>query len=135
MYEASGGYEYFLQMIDPQDRTIFGLCRLRIPSQIFSGEPHFLPVLQNSAIIRELHVFGDQLPVGFHPKSQNAQHPAFSAGQHQGFGKKMLQAAEDIVREKYPHVEGLAIIAGAGVRQYYANRGYTLQEEYMKKYF
>ncbi len=35
-YEASGGHEWFFQMIDPIDRTIFGLLRLRVPSQIFS---------------------------------------------------------------------------------------------------
>lgn len=64
-YEASDGHEYFLQMIDPKDRTIFGLTRLRIPSQYFSGERHFLSVLQDSAIIREVHVFGDQIPVGY----------------------------------------------------------------------
>lgn len=60
-YEASGGHEYFLQYIDPIDRTIFGLARLRIPSQYFTGEKHFLPVLDGSALIREVHVFGDQL--------------------------------------------------------------------------
>ena len=35
-YEASDGHEWFFQMIDPSDRTIFGLLRLRIPSQAFS---------------------------------------------------------------------------------------------------
>lgn len=64
-YEASGGHEWFFQMVDPIDRTLFGLARLRIPSQVFSGEKHFLPVLENAAIIREVHVFGDQIPVGF----------------------------------------------------------------------
>ncbi len=68
-YEASDGHEWFFQMIDPIDRTIFGLMRLRIPSQIFTGEKHFIPVLQDAAIIRELHVFGDQLPIGFRPQN------------------------------------------------------------------
>lgn len=62
-YEASDGHEYFIQMIDPVDRTLFGICRLRIPSQIFTGEKHFISVLEGAAIIRELHVFGDQIPV------------------------------------------------------------------------
>jgi elongator complex protein 3 len=35
-YEASDGHEYFIQMIDPVDRTLFGICRLRIPSQVFT---------------------------------------------------------------------------------------------------
>lgn len=29
-YEASGGREYFLQWIDPADRTLFSLLRLRV---------------------------------------------------------------------------------------------------------
>lgn len=63
-YEASDGHEYFLQYIDPIDRTIFGLARLRIPSQHFSGERHFIDVLDSAALIREVHVFGDQLSLG-----------------------------------------------------------------------
>jgi elongator complex protein 3 len=63
-YEASDGHEYFLQMIDPTDRTIFALLRLRVPSQYFSGEDHYIEVLNQAAIVREVHVFGDQIPVG-----------------------------------------------------------------------
>ena len=44
-YEASGGHEYFIQMIDPMDRTLFGVCRLRIPSQIFTKEAHYITEL------------------------------------------------------------------------------------------
>ena len=75
-YEASGGHEYFIQCIDPEDRTIFGLLRLRIPSQYFTKEPHFLSVLEKSALIREVHVFGDQLGFGVR---------ADGTGQHMGF--------------------------------------------------
>lgn len=56
-------------MIDPVDRTIFGLLRMRIPSQVFTNERHFIENLQDAAIIREVHVFGDQLPVGFQLKN------------------------------------------------------------------
>ncbi len=91
-YEASGGREYFLQYIDPSDRTIFALLRLRIPSQYFSGEKHFLSVLEKSAIIREVHTFGDQLRIG---------EVGNGSGQHMGFGKKLIARAEEIVREQY----------------------------------
>lgn len=123
-YEASGGHEYFLQMIDPTDRTIFGLTRLRIPSQYFSQEKHFIPALENSAIIREIHVFGDQIPVGF---------SGDNSGQHQGFGKKMLAAAEKIVKETYPEIKKMAVISGVGVRGYYEKQGYSIEDEYMTK--
>lgn len=125
-YEASDGHEYFLQMIDPSDRTIFGLLRLRVPSQYFSREKHFIPELENAALIREIHVFGDQIPVGF-----TGDH----SGQHQGFGKKMIAEAEKIIREKYPTIEKMAVISGVGVRGYYEKRGYALDGEYMVKKF
>lgn len=53
--------EYYLQMIDPEDRTLFSHLRLRIPSQIFTGERHHVSELQDCAIIREVHTFGDHL--------------------------------------------------------------------------
>ncbi len=121
-YEASGGHEYFLQYIDPIDRTIFGLARLRIPSQYFTGEKHFLPVLDGSAIIREVHVFGDQLWIGVQSDG---------SGQHMGFGRRMMVEMEKIVREKYDNLEKVAVIAGVGVRWYYEKLWYTLQDEYM----
>lgn len=123
-YEASGWHEYFLQMIDPHDRTIFGLCRLRIPSQIFSWQEHPIEALQGSAIVRELHVFGDQIPVGY-----TGNH----SWQHQGFGKKMMQKAYDIVRTKYPSVKSLAVIAWVGVRLYYQKLWYKRRWEYMSR--
>jgi elongator complex protein 3 len=121
-YEASWGHEYFLQYIDPIDRTIFGLLRLRIPSQYFTCEAHFISVLDGAAIVREVHVFGDQLPFGM---------PGDGTGQHMGFGKKMMAKAEDIVREKYGNIEKIAVIAGIWAREYYRKLGYIPQDEYM----
>ncbi|GAB0175348.1 MAG: tRNA uridine(34) 5-carboxymethylaminomethyl modification radical SAM/GNAT enzyme Elp3 [Candidatus Altimarinota bacterium] len=123
-YEASGGHEYFLQYIDPNDRTIFGLLRLRIPSQYFTREKHFVEVLEGAAIVRELHVFGDQLSIGGSPDG---------SGQHMGFGKKLMRRAEEIVQSKYPEISKLAVIAGVGVRKYYEKLGYFHEEEYMIK--
>jgi elongator complex protein 3 len=137
MYEASGWHEYFIQMIDPTDRTLFGVCRLRVPSQIFSQESHYIPSLDGAAIIRELHVFGDQVPVTSIKKQISV--PNISAiqysipGQHMGMGKKMLAKCEDIVREKYKTVKKIAVISWVGARWYYRDRGYELQDEYMIK--
>ena len=75
-YAASGGREYFFEFIDPVDATLFALLRLRIPSQYFTGEAPVFEVLKNSALIREVHVFGDQLSIGA---------PADGSGQHMGF--------------------------------------------------
>lgn len=76
---------------------------MRIPSQYFTREAHFISVLDGAAIVREVHVFGDQLPFGM---------PGDGTGQHMGFGKKMMAKAENIVREKYSDIEKIAVIAG-----------------------
>ena len=123
-YEASGGREYFLQYIDPVDRTLFGLLRLRIPSQIFTGEAHFIEDLQNSAVIREVHVFGDQLPIGSLPNG---------SGQHQGFGKRLIVRAEEIIRSEFPEIQRMAVISGVGAKPYYRNLGYTDSGTYLSK--
>lgn len=50
VYEASGGKEYFLSFEDKEDRTIFSLLRLRIPSSIIEKKEdtlhNFLPELK-----------------------------------------------------------------------------------------
>ena len=125
-YEASEGHEYFLQYIDPIDRTLFGMLRLRIPSQYFIQERHFISLLDDAAIIREVHVFGDQLDFGMR---------ADGTGQHMGFGKRMMAEAERIVEEKYMKIAKIAVISGIGAREYYRKLGYSLEEEYMTKYF
>ena len=133
-YEASGGHEYFIQMIDPADRTLFGICRLRIPSQIFTWESHFIPVLEKAALIREIHVFGDQIPVWIKSQITDiASTDQVHAGQHMGFWKKMIEKCEDIIRQEYKNVNKIAVISGVGAREYYRNRGYNEQNEYMIK--
>jgi len=121
-YEASGGTEYFLQYIHPQDKTLFSLLRLRIPSSE-SSIVSVLPELQNSAIIREVHSFGNHLAFG-----ESGQ-----GGQHLGFGKKLIAQAESIVRTQYPHIQKMSVISGVGVRRYYEKWGYVLEGEYMVK--
>lgn len=46
----------------------------------------------------------------------------------------MIAEAEKIVREKYPTIKKIAVIAGVGVRPYFEKLGYTLQGGYMMKY-
>jgi hypothetical protein len=47
----------------PDTSTLYSLLRLRIPSQYFTHEKHFLPVLEGAALIREIHTFGEQLGI------------------------------------------------------------------------
>ena len=46
----------------------------------------------------------------------------------------MILEAEKIVREKYPVIKKIAVIAGVGVRPYFEKLGYSLEEGYMVKY-
>jgi elongator complex protein 3 len=123
-YEASWGKEYFLQFIDPNDKTLFSLLRFRIPSQIFSQEKHYIKELQNAAIIREVHTFWDQLWIW--EKSN-------WSWQHMWFGKKLIQKAEEIIKLNYPQIKKIAVISWVWVRQYYKNIWYKLEWEYMVK--
>ena len=50
-----------------------------------------------------MHVFGDQIPVGFRGDY---------SGQHIGFGKKLMQKAEEKVIKNYPNLTKIAVIAG-----------------------
>ena len=120
-YKASDGEEYFLQYVDNKNQ-LYALLRLRFPSYLFNNKKHFLPVLQNSAIIREVHAFGKALAIGERDGKI----------QHQGLGKKLIKKAEIICKKK--KIEKLAVISGIGVRSYYKKKGYTLKNGYMVKY-
>lgn len=126
-YESSWGHEWFFQMIDPVDRTIFWLLRLRIPSQVFTGEKHFIETLDTAAIIREVHVFWDQLRIGEKWWEKNDG----MSGQHMWFGKLLLDKAYEKIHLYYPQCQKIAIIAWVWSRPYYEKRGYRLENEYM----
>ncbi|MBU1178087.1 tRNA uridine(34) 5-carboxymethylaminomethyl modification radical SAM/GNAT enzyme Elp3 [Patescibacteria group bacterium] len=122
-YDASGGKEIFLSFEDVKNDKILAFLRLRIPSQHFSGQKHFLPVLEGSALIREVHSYGQLIPVATKKKG---------AVQHAGLGKKLVQEAEKIARRKFK-LDKIAVISGVGVRDYYRKFGYRLRGEYMVK--
>lgn len=117
-YQASFGKEIFLQYIDNRN-LIYALVRLRLPKS------PFIPILKNSAIIRELHVFGPS-------KSIENEQSNKDFIQHQGLGKKLIQSCENIVK-KETSFKKLAVISAVGVRNYYRQLGYKLKEEYMVK--
>jgi elongator complex protein 3 len=121
-YHASGGEEYFLQYVD-KDNRLYALLRLRFPSYLFTKTKHLIPVLQNSAIIREVHAFGQALAIGSHPDKV----------QHQGLGKQLIKKAEEITKER--GIKKITVIAGIGTRIYYKRLGYKPKQSYMVKYF
>jgi elongator complex protein 3 len=116
-YESANGQEYFISFEDPQRQKLFGFVRLRLQQR----SQHWYAELQDAAIIRELHVYGQLVPVAEDSR----------AVQHRGFGRKLMQAAETIAHDH--RFTKIAVIAGVGVRKYYEKLGYTLSEEYMIK--
>lgn len=121
-YEASGGVEVFISAEDIQNDVLVGLLRLRIPS-----EKAFRPEIDSkTAIIRELHVYGPQLPVGEEPRDIDTQ--------HLGVGAKLLKKAEEVAYSKYDKRK-ILILSGIGVREYYRKLGYWREKNspYMMK--
>ncbi len=51
--------------------------------------------------------------------------------QHRGYGKELIERAEEIASES--GYEKLAIISGIGAREYYRKLGYSLDGVYMSK--
>jgi elongator complex protein 3 len=110
-YDAAGGKEIFLSYEDVKG-TLFGLLRLRI-------QPEGM-----KAIIRELHVFGPEVPLSqLHTK----------AAQHKGLGKALLHEAERISKDEVGARE-IYILSGVGAKEYYRTEsGYYSKGDYMVK--
>jgi len=121
-YEASGGKEIFLSFETKNQEKLYSLLRLRIPSQIFNTKRHFLPVLENAAIIREIQTYGPLVPI-----AQKKLAP-----QHRGLGRKLIKEGEKIAKKEFS-LSKVAIISGIGVRDYFRKLGYKLRDTYMIK--
>jgi len=107
-YQTWGGREVHLSYED-KNETLFGLLRLRM-----DGE---------KALIRELHIFGSEVPLGGRLER---------AAQHQGLGEKLLREAERIAREEFK-ANIVSVLSGVGAREYYRSFGYSLEGAYMVK--
>lgn len=120
-YAASQGREVFLSFEDNRG-TLFGLLRMRLQAKPLDRLGPETP--GNIALIRELHVYGAEVPL----KQQNPR-----AAQHRGLGKALMVEAERIAREEFK-APLMAILSGVGAREYYRTEfGYQLQAEYMVK--
>ena len=113
VYETKSSTEYFIEYVNNEDE-IFGFIRLSLP-KISS----FINELKDSSIIREVHVYGQSTEVGKKdPKNS----------QHQGLGKKLIQRAKEISKEK--GFNRVAVISAIGTRDYYSKQGFELKELY-----
>jgi len=118
VYHPANAEEHFLSFDTPEDK-LAGFLRLSLPSNTdITG----LKDLEESAIIREVHVYGQSLEVG---ESRSG------IAQHSGLGTRLIEEAETIAQQK--GFKRLAVIAAVGTRAYYADRGFSLSEHYMLK--
>ena len=95
-----------MQFID-KNQTLLGFLRLRLNNT-------------RTALVRELHVYGEQIPIG---EKGNIQ--------HKGYGKRLLKQAEKIAR--MAGKKKISVISGIGVREYYRRLGYRKDKTYMSK--
>ena len=116
-YEASHGKEFFIEAEDEEEDILIGYCRLRFSSQSLRKE-----ITKDSALIRELHVYS--LAVGLGKTSEDSL-------QHRGIGKKLMEKAEEIVKQKGKNK--IVVIAGIGAREYFKKLGYERDGPYMSK--
>ena len=114
-YEASQGKEIFLSFENKKRTKLYAFLRLRIPAS------PFISVLKNSAIIREIHTYGQMVPLG----------KRSLAPQHRGLGKRLIKEAQRITKKF--KLKKIAVISGVGVREYYRKLGYRLKDTYMVK--
>jgi len=119
VYQAGPAEEHFISYITPDDR-LAGFIRLSLP---LSESPETkLDDLAGAALIREVHVYGQSLPVGAEKEG---------AAQHAGLGTQLLEEAERIaVRGGFKR---MAVISAVGTRQYYLDRGFERGEFYLVK--
>ncbi|MFH1003262.1 MAG: tRNA uridine(34) 5-carboxymethylaminomethyl modification radical SAM/GNAT enzyme Elp3 [Chloroflexota bacterium] len=118
-YAASGGREVFLSFEDDAE-TLFGLLRLRVQPRPVPGLG--LAETASYAVVRELHVYGTEIPLG-------GQEPR--AAQHRGLGKALLREAERLAADEFGAGQ-MVILSGVGAREYYRTEfGYRPVGDYM----
>jgi elongator complex protein 3 len=120
-YPAGSAEEHFISFVTPGDR-LAGFVRLSLPPRSDTIVTETLEDLRGAAIIRELHVYGESLPVGLDRDG---------AAQHSGLGTRLLEHAEEVALSRgYP---ALAVISAVGTRKYYEERGFLRGRLYQVK--
>ncbi|MEM4347394.1 MAG: tRNA uridine(34) 5-carboxymethylaminomethyl modification radical SAM/GNAT enzyme Elp3 [Candidatus Altiarchaeota archaeon] len=117
-YEASNGNEIFLSFEDVKQDILIGFLRLRIPWKPFRSE-----IKKNTALVRELHIYGPMLEIGEKPKEE---------WQHRGYGRELLEEAEKISSEEFD-MKKILVTSGIGARNYYRKFFYRRCGVYMGK--
>jgi elongator complex protein 3 len=119
VYTTRGAQEHFLSFDTPEDR-LAGFLRLSLPAT--AAPATGMDDLDGAALIREVHVYGQSLPVG---AEENG------AAQHAGLGAALVREAERIALSH--GYRRLAVISAVGTRRYYDRLGFESGAYYMVK--
>lgn len=118
-YVASGGIEEFISVEDEERNTLVAFLRLRIPSEEVSRPE----ADADSAFVRELHVYGQMVPV-----SESLP----EAWQHRGLGGALMSETERIASEDHG-ARKLLVMSALGTKRYYERLGYRRDGVYVSK--
>lgn len=119
VYQAGAAEEHFISYVTPDDR-LAGFIRLSLPGK--DSPKTGMSDLEGAALIREVHVYGQSLPVG----AEKA-----GAAQHAGLGTRLLEKAEALAKAN--GFKRMAVISAVGTRGYYLERGFERGELYLTK--
>jgi elongator complex protein 3 len=115
-YFTTTSRELFLQLLTDEGH-LGGFLRLSLPR---TSAP--LPELAESALIRELHVYGSAARIGGH---------APDSAQHSGLGRRLVSHASSYARRA--GYASLAVISAVGTRAYYRRLGFVDKELYQHR--
>ncbi len=118
-YRIGTAEEHFISYLTPDDQ-LAGFVRLSLPEK--DSPQTGLSDLDGAALIREVHVYGQSLPVGAEKEG---------AAQHAGLGTHLLEEAESIAKAN--GFDRMAVISAVGTRGYYLERGFERGELYLTK--
>jgi elongator complex protein 3 len=123
-YDTDLTREHFLHFVtherSAQPGLIAGFLRLSLPLSPGVGSRAFLAEIAESAMIREVHVYGPALRIGKESEGQP---------QHAGLGSRLLEEARRLSRAA--GFRKMSVIAATGTRAYYAARGFAQGDLYM----
>ena len=115
-YETCLGREIFLQYVTDSNR-IAAFLRLSLPASEVA-----IPEIRNSAMIREVHVYGLLASLG---QKQGVR------SQHLGLGRRLMDRAARIATDA--GFADLAVISAIGTRPYYRKNGFLDGELYQHR--
>ncbi|HMB24009.1 MAG TPA: tRNA uridine(34) 5-carboxymethylaminomethyl modification radical SAM/GNAT enzyme Elp3 [Anaerolineales bacterium] len=119
VYQAGAAEEHFISYVTPDDK-LAGFLRLSLPGK--DSPRTGISDLDEAALIREIHVYGQSLPVGAEKSG---------AAQHAGLGTRLLAKADELAKAN--GFKRMVVISAVGTREYYLERGFERGELYLTK--